>query len=64
MTQEERDALLIRLDEWRLHQMKWTEEHVQLHVRLSSAFIAAVVSAVLGLGTTVVSLVTMIARSG
>jgi hypothetical protein len=64
MTHEERDALLIRLDEWRIHQMRWTETHMQLHARLSSAFIAAVVSTVLALGTTIVSLIIMLSKSG
>jgi hypothetical protein len=56
MTQDERDALLIRLDEWRQYQMRWTEDHVRLHERLTLAFYSAAVSTVLALATTVFAL--------
>ncbi len=63
MTSQERNDLLIRVDARTEQLVKWTEEHVRLHERLSSAFIAAVVSAVLGLGTTVVSLIVLLTRN-
>jgi len=63
MTREEKEALLIRVDERTAHLMKWTETHVELHTRLSLAFCAAMVSAVLGLGTTVVSLIVILSKS-
>jgi hypothetical protein len=63
MTHEEKEALLIRVDERTASLVKWTEDHIRTHERLSSAFIAAVVSALLGLGTTVVSLIVMLSRS-
>jgi len=64
MTQEERDELLIRLDERTERLEKWTETHVALHARLTTAFISAVVSTVMALGTTVVSLIVLVARKG
>jgi hypothetical protein len=62
MTREEHDELLIRVDERTARLEKWTETHVELHARLSLAFMAAVVSALLGLGTTVVSLIVSLSR--
>jgi len=62
MTREEKDALLVRLDERTAHLVRWTEDHVKLHERLSSAFYAAVISAILGLGTTIVSLIVTLSR--
>lgn len=63
MTSQERNDLLIRVDARTEQLVKWTEEHVHLHARLSSAFIAAVVSTVLALGTTVTSLIIMLSRN-
>ncbi len=63
MTREEKIALLVRLDERTASLVKWTEEHVALHTKLSLAFVGAVVSALLALGTTVVSLIVMLTRS-
>lgn len=56
MTHAERDELLVRLDERTERLEKWTVTHVELHTRLSTAFISAVVSTFLALGTVVVSL--------
>jgi hypothetical protein len=56
MTPQERDELLIRLDERTARLERWTATHVELHTRLSMAFISAVVSTALALGATVVSL--------
>ena len=64
MTSQERNDLLIRVDARTEQLVGWTQEHQRLHERLSSAFIAAAVSAVLGLGTTVVSLVVLLTKSG
>jgi hypothetical protein len=62
MTSQERNDLLIRVDERTEQLVKWTDEHIKLHDRLSAAFTAAVVSALLGLGTTVVSLLALLTR--
>ena len=63
MTSEQKIELLIRVDERTERLVKWTETHVELHTKLSLAFVAAVVSAILGLGTTVVSLIVMLSRN-
>jgi hypothetical protein len=55
MTEKDRE-MLIRVDERTARLEKWTMTHVELHTRLSIAFIGAVVSTVLALATTVVSL--------
>jgi len=60
MTHEEKVELLIRVDERTEQLVEWTNKHVELHARLSQAFVAAVVSAILALGTTVVSLIVML----
>jgi hypothetical protein len=64
MTREECDELLIRVDERAARLEQWTITHIDLHTKLSLAFVAAIVSAILGLGTTVVSLIVMLSRSG
>lgn len=56
MTDVEKDELLIRVDERTARLERWTLGHVELHTKLSLAFIGAVVSTVLALLTTVVSL--------
>ena len=63
MTHEEKTDLLIRVDERTARLEKWSVTHVELHTRLSLAFVAAAVSALLALGTTVVSLIVMLTRS-
>jgi len=61
MSPDERDELLIRLDERTERLEKWTTMHVALHTRLSAAFISAAVSTVLALGTTIVSVIVVLA---
>lgn len=63
MTPAERDELLIRLDERTERLEEWTTGHVSLHTRLATAFISAVVSTVLALGTTVTSLIILLSKS-
>ena len=63
MTHEEKVALLVRLDERTEHLVAWTKTHADLHTRLTLAFMGAAVSALLALGTTVVSLIVMFMRS-
>jgi hypothetical protein len=63
MNATEKDELLIRVDERTLRLEGWTKTHVELHTRLSLAFVGAVVSTVLALATTVVSLIVTL-RSG
>jgi hypothetical protein len=60
MSPAERDELLIRVDERTLRQEGWTKTHVELHTRLSLAFIGAVVSTILALATTTVSLIVVL----
>jgi len=62
MTHADKEALLIRLDERVEHLVGWAKTHKELHTRLAIAFIAAAVSAFLALGTTIISLVVMLAR--
>ncbi len=64
MTREERNALLIRLDERTEYLTKWTERHIELHTRLTLAFVGAAISSLLALGTTVVSLIMMLNKHG
>jgi len=64
MTSQERNDLLIRVDARTEQLVGWTQEHQRLHERLSSAFIAAVVSTLLALGTTAVNLIVMLSKSG
>jgi len=61
MTSQERDELLIRLDERTERLEEWTKTHIALHTRLSAAFIAASVSTVLALGTTLASVIVLLA---
>lgn len=56
MTPAERDELLVRLDERTERLEKWTTAHVELHTRLAMAFVSAVVSTFLALGTVVISI--------
>ena len=63
MNHEEKVALLMRLDERTAHLVAWTKTHADLHTRLTLAFMGAVVSALLALGTTMVSLIVMLTRS-
>ena len=63
MTDQERNDLLIRVDARTEQLMKWTERHVELHARLSLAFVGAAVSALLALGTTIASLILALSRN-
>ena len=63
MTSQERNDLLIRVDARTEQLVGWTQEHQRLHERLSSAFIAAVVSTLLALGTTAANLVVMLSQN-
>lgn len=56
MTNEERDALLMRVDERTARMEKWTETHMALHTKLYFAFVASTVSIIIALGTAVVNL--------
>jgi len=64
MTHQEKVELLVRIDERTEQLVKWTERHVELHTRLSLAFLGAAVSAFLALGTTVVSLLILLKSHG
>lgn len=55
MTDKDRE-MLIRVDERTARLVEWTKAHVELHNRLTLAFIGAVVSTVLALATTIVNL--------
>jgi ABC-type phosphate/phosphonate transport system permease subunit len=55
MKAQDRDELLIRLDERTERLEKWTLTHVALHEKLSMAFVGAVVSTILALFAAVVS---------
>ncbi|MBE3045969.1 hypothetical protein IMZ48_26205 [Candidatus Bathyarchaeota archaeon] len=62
MTHEEKEELLIRVDERTARLEQWTTTHVDLHTRLSMAFAAAMISAILGLGTTITGLIVALCR--
>jgi hypothetical protein len=44
------------MDERTARLVEWTRTHTELHTRLSQAFVAAVVSTVLALGTTLANM--------
>jgi hypothetical protein len=64
MDLKQRNDMLVRIDERTKSLVEWTNGHIELHNKLSLAFISAVVSTFLALSATVVSLILAIRGRG